>query len=70
MYKVRLCLEIREEGGSRGAQVVLGESLKEWPYEELKKGADMDALAVICRTVPGNIAIITPEEYDEKYANG
>ena len=74
MYKVRCCFEIAgmaaDENGNpkpAGLQITLGESLKEIPYEELMKSADIEAIAVMFNVNPEDITIITPEEYDERY---
>ena len=76
MYKVRACFEIagmaEDENGNpapAGLQITLGESLKEIPYEELKKSADIEAIAVMFHVKPEDITIITPQEYDERYGD-
>ena len=76
MYKVRACFEIagmaEDENGNpapAGLQIVLGESTKEWPYEELMKNHDIEALAVMFHVKPEDITIITPQEYDERYGD-
>lgn len=74
MYKVRCCFEIagmaQDVNGNpapAGMQIVLGESPKEWPYEELMKDPPTDALARLLNVKPEDVTIITPEEYDERY---
>lgn len=76
MYKVRACFEIAnmavDENGQpapAGLQIVLGESVKEWPYEDLMKDHPTDALAGLMNIKPEDITIITPQEYDERYGD-
>lgn len=76
MYKVRACFEIAgmaaDENGNpapAGLQITLGESIKEIPYEELIKSADLEAIAVMFHAKPEDITIITPQEYDERYGD-
>lgn len=76
MYKVRCCFEIAnmavDEKGQpapAGLQIVLGESVKEWPYEDLMKDHPTDALARLMNVNPEDITIITPQEYDERYGD-
>lgn len=79
MYKVRVCFEIApsagmaqdEQGnpGSVGGQISIGESLKEFPYEELTKDLNIEALAASLHVKPEDITIITPAEYDERYGD-
>ena len=76
MYKVRCCFEIAgmaaDENGTpapAGLQIVLGESVKEWPYEDLMKHHPTDALARLLNVKPEDVTIITPEEYDERYGD-
>ena len=76
MYKVRACFEIaglaEDENGNpapAGLQIVLGESVKEWPYDELMKNHPTDALARLLNVKLEDITIITPEEYDERYGD-
>lgn len=76
MYKVRACFEIAgmaadEHGNPKpaGLQIMLGESVKEIPYDELIKCADIEALSVMFHVDPAAITIITPQEYDERYGD-
>ena len=76
MYKVRACFEIAgmavDEHGNpapAGLQIVLGESPKEWPYEDLMKDHPTDAMARLLNVKPEDITIITPQEYDERYGD-
>lgn len=79
MYKVRVCFEIAasaglahdEQGnpGPVGAQITIGESLEEFPYEELAKDLNIDAVASMLKVDPSEITIITPAEYDERYGD-
>lgn len=76
MFKVRVCLEIAgmavDEKGNpapAGAQIVLGESVKEWPYEDLVKYVNLDTVAHTFHVKPEDITILTPQEYDERYGD-
>lgn len=76
MYKVRACFEIAgmaiDENGRpapAGLQICLGESVKEWPYEDLTAHVDIDKVAALVHVDPAAITIITPEEYDERYGD-
>lgn len=79
MYKVRVCFEIAASAGMAydeqnnpmpvGAQITIGESLKEVPYEELTKELKIDAVASMLKVDPEEITIITPAEYDERYGD-
>ena len=79
MYKVRVCFEIaasaglaHDEQGNHspvGAQITIGESLQEVPYEELAKDVKIDAVASMLKVDPEQITIITPAEYDERYGD-
>ena len=79
MYKVRVCFEIaasaglaRDEQGKPGpvgGQISIGESLKEFPYEELTKDVNLESLAAALHVNPEEITIITPAEYDERYGD-
>lgn len=77
MYKVRVCFEIaaglaKDEQGNPspvGGQVIIGESLNEIPYEKLTEGVKLEALAAALDVDPGDITIITPAEYDERYGD-
>lgn len=76
MYKVRACFEIAgmaaDENGNpkpAGLQICLGESVKEWPYEDLITHVDIDKVAALVNADPAAITIITPQEYDERYGD-
>lgn len=76
MYKVRACFEIAgmaaDENGNpkpAGLQICLGESVKEWPYEDLIAHVDINNVAALVHADPAAITIITPEEYDERYGD-
>lgn len=76
MYKVRACFEIADmaadENGNpkpAGLQICLGESVKEWPYEDLITHVDIDKVADLIHADPAAITIITPQEYDERYGD-
>lgn len=80
MYKVRVCFEIAasahlavdEQGkpDTAGAEIYLGESLKEWPYEELTANIDLAYMADLLHVSVEALKLITPEEYDERYGGG
>ena len=80
MHKVRVCFEIdgiaEDEQGNlcpAGAQMVLGETEKEFSYEELTANINIPAflasigLSNIAK--PEDVRIITPQEYDERYGD-
>ena len=74
MYKVRCCFEIADmavdENGNpapAGLQICLGESVKEWPYEDLISHVDIEKVAATVHVDPSRLTIITPQEYDKKY---
>lgn len=76
MYKVRACFEVADmaidENGrpaSAGLQICLGESVKEWPYEDLTSHIDISKVAAMLHVDPAAITIITPQEYDERYGD-
>lgn len=79
MYKMRVCFEIAASAGLAhddqgnpgpvGAQVIIGESLTEFPYERLTKGVKLEAIAAALDVDPEEITIITPAEYDERYGD-
>ena len=76
MYKVRACFEIAgmaadEHGNPKpaGMQICLGDSLKEWPYEDLITHIDISKVAAMVNRDPAAITIITPKEYDERYGD-
>lgn len=79
MYTVRVCFEIAASAGLAcddqgnpcpvGAQITIGEALKEVPYEELAKDVKIDAVASMLKVDPEEVTIITPEEYDERYGD-
>ena len=76
MYKVRACFEVAgmaaDENGNpapAGLQVCLGESVKEWPYEELIAHVDINKVAALVNVDPAAVTIITPQEYDERYGD-
>ena len=76
MYKVRACFEIAgmaaDENGNpapAGLQITLGESVKEWPYEDLIANIDIEKVAATVHVDPSRLTIITPEEYDERYGD-
>ena len=76
MYKVRACFEIADmavdENGNHapaGLQICLGESVKEWPYEDLIAHVDIQKVAETVHVDPSRLTIITPQEYDERYGD-
>lgn len=76
MYKVRACFEIAgmaadEHGNPKpaGLQICLGESVKEWPYEDMIAHVDINKVADMVHVDPAAITIITPQEYDERYGD-
>ena len=76
MYKVRACFEIADmavdENGRpapAGLEITLGESVKEWPYEDLIANVDIEKVAASIHVDPRRLTIITPEEYDERYGD-
>jgi len=77
MYKVRACFEIADmaadENGNpapAGLQIFLGESVHEWPYEDLiKHVVNLDLVAEMVHVDPSRLTIITPQEYDERYGD-
>lgn len=78
MYKVRACFEIADvtcnESGQLvpmcyGVQIQIGESVNEWPYEDLIAHVDINNVAALVHADPAAITIITPEEYDERYGD-
>ena len=75
MYKVRACFEIAGMADQKGTPApyglpnTLGESVKEIPYDELIKAADIEAMAVMFNVKPEDITAITPQEYDERYGD-
>lgn len=76
MYKVRACFEVADmavdERGlpaPAGLQICLGDSLKEWPYEDLTAHIDISKVAAMVHVDPAALTIITPKEYDERYGD-
>lgn len=76
MYKVRACFEVAgiaadEHGNPKpaGLQICLGESVKEWPYEDMIAHVDINKVADMVHVDPAAITIITPQEYDERYGD-
>ena len=76
MCKVRVCFEVAgiaadEQGNPKpaGLQICLGDSLKEWPYEDLTSRIDISKVAAMVHVNPAAISIITPQEYDERYGD-
>ena len=76
MYKVRACFEIAsmavDENGQpspAGLQISIGESVKEWPYEDLISHIDISEVAAMVHVDPAALTIITPQEYDERYGD-
>lgn len=76
MCKVRVCFEVAnmaiDENGSpapAGLQICLGDSLKEWPYEDLITHVDISKVAAMVHRDPRDITVITPQEYDERYGD-
>lgn len=77
MYKVRACFEVKTvscEGGKLvprlyGLQICLGESVKEWPYEDMIAHVDINKVADMILVDPAAITIITPQQYDERYGD-
>lgn len=78
MYKVRACFEVADvtcnERGQLvpmcfGVQIDLGESVKEFPYEELISHVEIEKVAAMVNVDPAAVTIITPQEYDERYGD-
>lgn len=76
MYEANIYLEIAgmaqdDQGNPRpvGAKISIGRSLKEIPYEELTHNLNVNAIAEMLNVQPEDIAIITPEEYEERYGD-
>lgn len=76
MYKVRACFEVADmavdENGRpapAGLEITLGESVKEWPYEELISHVEIEKVAAMVNVDPAAVTIITPQEYDERYGD-
>lgn len=76
MCKVRVCFEVADiaadENGNLkpvGLQICLGESVKEWPYEDLINHVDISKVAALVNRDPKDITVITPKEYDERYGD-
>ena len=77
MCKVRVCFEVAgmaadEHGNPKpaGLQICLGDSLKEWPYDDLTSRIDISKVAAMINRDPKDITVITPQEYDERYGDG
>ena len=76
LSKVRACFEVAnmaiDENGHpapAGLQICMGESVKEWPYEDLIANVDINKVAALVHRDPRDITIITPQEYDERYGD-
>ena len=74
MYKANIYFEIAgmaqdEQGNPKpvGVKVSIGESLKEIPYNKLTHNLNVSAIAKTLNVQPEDVAIITPDEYDERY---
>ena len=79
MYQVRVCLEIAASAGMAfdehgnpnpvGAQITIGESQHEVPYEMITEDLNMEAIASMLCVDSEELTIITPEEYDERWGD-
>ena len=76
MYKANIYFEIAgmaqdEQGNPKpvGMKVSIGESLKEIPYDTLTHNLNISAIAKTLSVKPEDVAIITPEEYEERYGD-
>ena len=58
-----------EANAPAGLQICLGESVKEWPYEDLIAHVDIAKVAETVHVDPSRLTIITPQEYDERYGD-
>lgn len=77
MAEVRVCFEVsglaEDKNGNPcpcGLQITIGETEREIDYAELVENISLSAVADL---LPGNVkpedlTVITPEEYDAKYA--
>ena len=76
MYKANIYFEVagmvQDEHGNPslvGVKVSIGESLKEIPYDVLTHNLNLNAIAKTLNVQPEDVAIITPEEYEERYGD-
>ena len=76
MHKANIYLEIagmaRDDQGNPkpvGVKISIGESLKEIPYDILTHNLNLNAIAKTLDVQPEDVAIITPEEYEERYGD-
>lgn len=76
MYKANIYFEIAgmaqdEQGNPKpvGVKVSIGESLEEIPYDTLTHNLNISAIAKTLNVQPEDVAIITPEEYEERYGD-
>lgn len=76
MHKANIYFEIAgmaqdEQGNPNpvGVKVSIGESLEEIPYDTLTHNLNVGAIAKTLDVQPEDVAIITPEEYDERYGD-
>ena len=76
MHKANIYLEIAgmaqdEQGNPQpvGVKISIGESKKEIPYDELTHNLNISAIAKTLDVQPEDVAIITPEEYEERYGD-
>lgn len=74
MEKVKIYFEIRNGGVDdkgnpvpAGAVITLGETAEDIDYDAWAADINMSAVADFLKVKPGDLRIITPEEYKEKY---
>ena len=76
MHKANIYFEIAgmaqdDQGNPKpvGVKISIGESLEEIPYDTLTHNLNVNAIAQTLNVQPEDVAIITPDEYEERYGD-